>query len=87
MLIELKSSATDPMNTPSRMLQRFKETLILKPNSRIALQSALITANTDYYLNLVGNWKINGTTLDILFSADGANDYWTYKTTEDIPSY
>tara|TARA_R110001632_G_scaffold113824_2_gene224988 strand:+ start:118 stop:873 length:756 start_codon:yes stop_codon:yes gene_type:complete len=87
MLIELKSSATDPMNTPSRMLQRFKETLILKPNSRIALQSALITANTDYYLNLVGNWKINGTTLDILFSADGANDYWTYKTNEAVPKY
>ena len=47
MLIELKSSATDPMNTPSRMLQRFKETLILKPNSRVALQSALITTNSE----------------------------------------
>tara|TARA_R110002074_G_scaffold113884_1_gene243648 strand:+ start:629 stop:1384 length:756 start_codon:yes stop_codon:yes gene_type:complete len=87
MLIELKSSAIDPMNTPSRMLQRFKETLILKPNSRIALHSALISANTDYFINLVGNWKINGSTTEITFTATGANDYWTYKTTEDIPSY
>ena len=87
MLIELKSSATDPSNTPSRLFQRFKETIILKPNANISLHSALITANTDYYLNLVGNWNTNGTTTHTTFTATGANDYWTYKEEGDIPLY
>ena len=80
MLIELKSSATDPMNTPSRMLQRFKETIILKPNSRIALQSALITTNSETYAELTGTWKHNGDdATTTIFDATGANAYWKYK--------
>lgn len=43
MLIELRSSETDSNNTPNHILQRFKETLILKPNSKVALVSALTT--------------------------------------------
>ena len=81
MLIELKSSAIDPMNTPSRMLQRFKETLILKPNSKIALQSALITTNSESYANLSGDWKHNGdNATTITFDDVGATAYWKYKT-------
>ena len=45
MLIELRSDPTDPNNTPNQLFQRFKETLLLKPNTRIALVSALITTN------------------------------------------
>lgn len=81
MLIELKSSANDPMNTASRMLQRFKETLILRPNSKIALQSALITSNNETYTNLLGGWKHNGdSATSVVFDETGANDYWKYKT-------
>lgn len=51
MLIEVRSSATDPNNTPTQLFQRFKETLILKPRTRIALVSALITTEkTDGYV-------------------------------------
>tara|TARA_R110002020_G_scaffold92325_7_gene223650 strand:+ start:383 stop:1129 length:747 start_codon:yes stop_codon:yes gene_type:complete len=81
MLIELKSSPTDPMNTPSRMLQRFKETLILKPNSRVALQSALITTNAETYAVLTGAWSHDGDpATTITFDATGATAYWKYKT-------
>lgn len=87
MLIELKSSATDPMNTPSRMLQRFKETLILKPNSRVALQSALITTNSESYAVLTGDWLNNAdashATSTITFTNVGANAYWKYKNTTE----
>ena len=51
MLIELRSSPADPNNTPNQLFQRFKETLILKPNTKIALVSALITTNkTDAFI-------------------------------------
>ena len=51
MLIELRSSPSDPNNTANQLFQRFKETLILKPNTRIALVSALITTNkTDAFI-------------------------------------
>jgi hypothetical protein len=80
MLIELKSSPTDPMNTPSRMLQRFKETLILKPNSKIALQSALITTNAETYAVLTGDWSHDGSATTITFTDTGATAYWKYKT-------
>ena len=84
MLIELKSSLTDPMNTPSRMLQRFKETIILKPNSKVALQSALITTNHETYAVLDGLWKIAGSeTQTATFDSTGANDYWKYKIGTD----
>ena len=54
MLIELRSSATDPHNAPNKLFQNFKETLILKPNSKIALVSALTTTN-----------KIDGFKIDV----------------------
>ena len=51
MLIELRSSPSDPNNTPNQLFQLFKETLILKPKTRIALVSALITTNkTDAFI-------------------------------------
>ena len=51
MLIEVRSSNADPNNTPNHMIQRFKETLILKPNSKIALVSALTTTfKADAYI-------------------------------------
>jgi len=80
MLIELKSSPTDPMNTPSRMLQRFKETLILKPNTMVSLHSALITTNAETYATLIGSWSHNGSATTIIFNDTLATDYWRYKT-------
>ena len=80
MLIELKSSATDPMNTPSRMLQRFKETLILKPNTMVSLHSALITTNAETYATILGVWSHNGSSTTITFDNTLATDYWRYKT-------
>lgn len=83
MLIELKSSPTDPMNTPSRLLQRFKETLILKPNTRVALQSALITTNSETYATILGTWTRAGSATNVVFDNTGANDYWKYKIGTD----
>ena len=81
MLIELKSSSTDPMNTPSRMLQRFKETLILKPNTMVSLHSALITTNAETYAVLNGNFSHDGDpATTITFNDTGATAYWKYKT-------
>ena len=51
MLIEVRSDPIDPNNTANQLFQRFKETLILQPNTRIALVSALITTNkTDAFI-------------------------------------
>lgn len=68
MLIELRSSPVDPNNTPASLHQRFNETLILKPNTRVALVSALTTTNasgsyvvdaTNAYIQLtVGNLPV-----------------------------
>lgn len=50
MLIELRSSATDPNNTPSNLMTRFKETMLIRPNTKVALVSALLTTtNTAGY--------------------------------------
>lgn len=43
MLIELRSSSSDPNNTPSNLMSRFKETMLIRPNTKVALVSALIT--------------------------------------------
>ena len=45
MLIEVRSSATALNNTPSFIFNNFKDTMIIKPHSKIALASALITTN------------------------------------------
>ena len=51
MLIEVRSSETDLNNSPNHIFQRFKETLILKPNSKISLVSALTTTfKNDAYI-------------------------------------
>ena len=79
MLIELKSSSTDPMNTASRMLQRFKETLILKPNSMVSLHSALITTNAESYAVLLGTWSHDGYAgTTTTFNETGATAFWKY---------
>ena len=81
MLIELRSSATDPNNTPSQLFQRFKETMILKANTKISLVSALITTDTMWYSNLKsgGNWTgISGEV--VIFDDTGANDFFKYWT-------
>jgi hypothetical protein len=82
MLIEIKSSATDPSNTANHMLQMFKETLILKPRTRIALVNALITTDTNYYANLVsgGIWTNSHSGYEIKFSDVGANNFFQYWT-------
>ena len=54
MLIEVRSSPDDTNNTPNQLFQRFNETLILKPRSKIALVSALITTNA------IGGFRIDG---------------------------
>lgn len=54
MLIEVRSSPDDTNNTANQLFQRFNETLILKPRSKIALVSALITTNA------VGGFRIDG---------------------------
>ena len=84
MLIELRSSETDPNNTPGHLIQQFNETLILKPNTRISLVNALITTDTNWYTNLVSGGIYNGAGgYTIGFSAVGANDlfrYWSDNT-------
>jgi len=55
MLIEVRSSPDDTNNTPNQLFQRFNETLILKPRSKIALVSALITTSG------AGGFRIDGT--------------------------
>ena len=80
MLIEIKSSPTSPNNEPQKMLQLFKETLILKPRTRIALVNALINTHTDFYSNLEGgaSWLgSNGTTY--VFDNTGASGYWKFR--------
>ena len=54
MLIELRSSEADPSNTPNQLHQRFNETLILKPNTRVALVCALTTTDAS------GGYTVNG---------------------------
>lgn len=75
MLIELRSSPADPNNTPNQLFQLFKETLILKPKTRIALVSALITTNkTDAFIITAENrtfsveiagWGVVNITIDM----------------------
>ena len=71
MLIEIKSAPTSnniSNNEPQKMLQLFKETLILKPRTRIALVNALITTRTDFYNNLAGGATWTGSNgVDITF--------------------
>lgn len=81
MLIELRSSPTDPNNTPSQLFQRFKETMILKANTKISLVSALITTDTNWYADLKsgGNW--NGLSEEVVvFDDTGINDFFRYWT-------
>lgn len=47
MLIELRSSPVDPNNTASSLMTPFLETLIVKPNTKISLVSALITTKNE----------------------------------------
>lgn len=55
MLIEVRSSPDDTNNTANQLFQRFNETLILKPRSKIALVSALITTTA------AGGFRVDGT--------------------------
>ena len=82
MLIELRSSKTDPNNTASHLIQQFKETLILKPNTRISLINALISLDTNFYTNLIsgGTYTNAHAGYDIAFSNVGANNYFKYWT-------
>jgi hypothetical protein len=82
MLIELRSSETDPNNSPSHLIQQFKETLILKPNTRISLVNALITSDTSWYADLPsgGIWTNSVAGYNLLFSDLGANLYFKYWT-------
>tara|TARA_R110001592_G_scaffold785_3_gene4172 strand:- start:482 stop:2974 length:2493 start_codon:yes stop_codon:yes gene_type:complete len=54
MLIEVRSSPDDTNNTASQLFQRFNETLILRPRSKIALVSALITTSA------IGGFRVDG---------------------------
>ena len=62
MLIEVRSSPDDSNNTPNQLFQRFNETLILKPRSKIALVSALITTSA------AGGFRIDGTNQTIILT-------------------
>ena len=66
MLIEVRSSPDDTNNLPNQLFQRFNETLILKPRSKIALVSALITTNA------VGGFRIDGTNQTITLTIGNA---------------
>lgn len=66
MLIEVRSSPNDTNNTPSQLFQRFNETLILKPRSKIALVSALITTNA------VGGFRVDGNNQTITIKVGSA---------------
>ena len=81
MLIELRSSPSDPNNTPSQLFQRFKETMILKANTKISLVSALITTDTMWYFNLKSGGDWTGLSGGVVkFEDTGANDYFKYWT-------
>ena len=66
MLIEVRSSPDDSNNTPNQLFQRFNETLILKPRSKIALVSALITTSA------AGGFRIDGTNQTIILTIGNA---------------
>ena len=66
MLIEVRSSPDDTNNTASQLFQRFNETLILKPRSKIALVSALITTNA------VGGFRVDGNNQTITIKVGSA---------------
>lgn len=66
MLIEVRSSPDDTNNTANQLFQRFNETLILKPRSKIALVSALITTNA------VGGFRVDGNNQTITIKVGSA---------------
>ena len=80
MLIEIKSSPTASNNEPQKLFQTFKETLILKPRTKIALVNALINTHTDFYYNLEGGASWLGSNgITYVFDNTGANAYWKFQ--------
>jgi len=68
MLIEVRSSPNDTNNTPEQLFQRFNETLILKPRSKIALVSALITTKS------IGGFRIDGNNQTMTLKVGSASE-------------